>query len=116
MLIFDFAGALCYNPPWKRRVTTAYGKARIAGKLRRRKGYPDGFELPARDSIPDIGLYMEQAALLKDCLDYLPPELKEEQRPLSAAFPSCWRKKSCCLTMRHRKTAEASKSRNHNHV
>ncbi len=65
----------------------AYDKALIAGKLRRWEGYLDRFELPAWESIPDIGLYMEQVvAVLKGYLDYLPPELKEEQVITSATI------------------------------
>ena len=38
------------------------------------------FRLPAWEEIPDFGLYMEQVVqLLKQYLDYMPPELKEEQ-------------------------------------
>ena len=58
----------------------AYDKALIAGKLRRWEGYMDDYRLPAWEEIPDFGLYMEQViVLLKKYLDYLPPELKEEQ-------------------------------------
>ena len=57
-----------------------YDNALIAAKLRRWEKYLNHYRLPDWKSIPDIGLYMEQvAALLKDYLDYLPPELKEEQ-------------------------------------
>lgn len=52
----------------------------VADKLRRWKNYLNEYELPSWDNIPDIGLYMEQViTLLKQYLDYLPPELKEEQ-------------------------------------
>ncbi len=52
----------------------------VAGKLRRWEKYMNDFTLPDWDEIPDFGLYMEQViTLLKDYLDYLPPELKEEQ-------------------------------------
>lgn len=52
----------------------------IAQKLRNWKDYLNAYELPLWENIPDIGLYMEQViALLKQYLDYLPPELKEEQ-------------------------------------
>jgi len=52
----------------------------VAGKLRRWKKYLLEYELPSWENIPDIGLYMEQVIiLLKQYLDYLPPELKEEQ-------------------------------------
>lgn len=57
-----------------------YDKALIAGKLRRWEKYLERFRLPAWDDIPDFGLYMEQTVqLLKQYLDYMPPELKEEQ-------------------------------------
>ncbi|MBR4168452.1 MAG: DUF1836 domain-containing protein [Lachnospiraceae bacterium] len=52
----------------------------VAAKLRRWKNYLLKFELPTWDNIPDIGLYMEQIiVLLKQYLDYLPPDLKEAQ-------------------------------------
>ena len=58
----------------------AYDKALVAGKLRRWESYLDSFRLPAWEEIPDFGLYMEQVTvLLKEYLDYFPPELKEEQ-------------------------------------
>lgn len=52
----------------------------VADKLRRWKKYLNEYELPSWENIPDIGLYMEQVTtLLKQYLDYLPPELKGEQ-------------------------------------
>lgn len=58
----------------------AYDKALVAGKLRRWETYLQNFRLPDWDEIPNFGLYMEQVtALLQEYLDYLPPELKEEQ-------------------------------------
>ncbi len=58
----------------------AYDNALVAGKLRRWEKYLDDFRLPMWEEIPDIGLYMEQVILLlRKYLDYLPPELKEEQ-------------------------------------
>ena len=57
-----------------------YDKALIAGKLRRWEKFLERFRLPAWEDIPDFGLYMEQVVqLLKQYLDYMPPELKEEQ-------------------------------------
>ncbi|MBR6114413.1 MAG: DUF1836 domain-containing protein [Oscillospiraceae bacterium] len=57
-----------------------YDKELVAGKLRRWESYLDSFRLPDWEEIPDFGLYMEQVtALLKEYLDYFPPELKEEQ-------------------------------------
>ena len=62
-----------------------YDKKLVAGKLRRWEKYLERFRLPTWEEIPDIGLYMEQVmALLKQYLDYLPPELKEDQ-PITAA-------------------------------
>lgn len=58
----------------------SYDKALVAGKLRRWEKYLEQYRLPAWEEIPDFGLYMEQViSLLKQYLDYLPPELKEEQ-------------------------------------
>ena len=52
----------------------------VAGKLRRWERYLHNFRLPEWKDIPDFGLYMNQLIdLLKKYLDYLPPELKEEQ-------------------------------------
>lgn len=57
-----------------------YDNMLVAGKLRRWEKYLDKYRLPTWEEIPDLGLYMEQViALLKQYLDYLPPELKEEQ-------------------------------------
>ena len=65
----------------------SYDKNLVAGKLRRWDHYLDQFHLPAWSEIPDIGLYMEQVVvLLKQYLDYLPPELKEEQLITSATI------------------------------
>lgn len=58
----------------------ACSNAFVAAKLRRWEKYLDNFRLPEWENIPDFGLYMEQVIdLLKQYLDYLPPELKEEQ-------------------------------------
>ncbi len=52
----------------------------VAGKLRRWEKYLKNFRLPDWEEIPDFGLYMNQLIdLLRRYLDYLPPELKEEQ-------------------------------------
>ena len=52
----------------------------LSDKLKRWHKYLDEFKLPDWDELPSIGLYMEQVTeLLKTYLDYLPPELKEEQ-------------------------------------
>ena len=71
-----------------------YDKELIAGKLRRWERYMDHYRLPAWEEIPDFGLYMEQVTvLLKDYLDYLPPELKEEQFITPATINNYVRKK-----------------------
>ena len=57
-----------------------YNKDLIAGKLRRWEKYLENYRLPRWEDIPDMGLYMEQVIkLLKQYLDYLPPDLKEAQ-------------------------------------
>lgn len=65
----------------------AYDKALIAGKLRRWEKYLLRFRLPVWEEIPDFGLYMDQViALLMGYLDYMPPELKDEQVITAAAI------------------------------
>ncbi len=65
----------------------AYDADLVAGKLRRWETYLDQFRLPPWEEIPDLGLYMEQVIdLLRQYLDYLPPELKEEQFITAAAI------------------------------
>ena len=57
-----------------------FDKDLVAGKLRRWEKYLEDYKLPGWNDIPNIGLYMEQVIiLLKEYLDYLPPELKDEQ-------------------------------------
>lgn len=64
-----------------------YDKGLVAGKLRRWEKYLNEYRLPKWEEIPNIGLYMEQVlALLCEYLDYLPPELKEEQFITAAAI------------------------------
>lgn len=71
-----------------------FDKELIAGKLRRWEKYLNNYRLPEWENIPDIGLYMEQViALLKKYLDYLPPELKEEQFITAATINNYVRKK-----------------------
>ena len=79
-----------------------YDRALIAAKLRRWEKYLDRYRLPAWEEIPDIGLYMEQVvAVLKQYLDYLPPELKEEQFITAATINNYVRTK--VMPMPHRK-------------
>ncbi len=57
-----------------------YDRDLVAAKLRRWEKYLNNFRLPKWEEIPDFGLYMEQViGILGQYLDYLPPELKEEQ-------------------------------------
>ena len=57
-----------------------YDNDLVAAKLRRWEKYLNNYRLPKWEDIPNFGLYMEQMIeLLKQYLDYLPPELKEEQ-------------------------------------
>lgn len=57
-----------------------YDNSFIEKKLRRWEKYLAEYKLPAWEDIPDLGLYMEQVlSLLTEYLDYLPPELKDEQ-------------------------------------
>ena len=64
-----------------------YDKALVAGKLRRWETYLNNYRLPDWEQIPDLGLYMEQViVLLRQYLDYLPPELKDEEYITSAAI------------------------------
>ena len=71
-----------------------FNKDLIAGKLRRWEKYIDNYRLPRWEDIPDMGLYMEQVImLLKQYLDYLPPELKEEQFITAATINNYVRKK-----------------------
>lgn len=58
----------------------SFDKELVAEKLRRWETYLREYRLPEWERIPDLGLYMEQVTvLMKQYLDYMPPELKEEQ-------------------------------------
>ena len=71
----------------------AYSEELIAGKLRRWEKYILRFRLPEWEEIPNIGLYMDQVVmLLMGYLDYMPPELKEEQVVTAAAINNYVRK------------------------
>ena len=72
----------------------AYDKALIAGKLRRWEKYLNNYRLPSWEEIPDFGLYMDQlVTLLRSYLDYMPPEIKDEQVITPAAVNNYVRKK-----------------------
>jgi len=69
-------------------------KKLVADKLRRWRTYLLNYRLPDWENIPDFGLYMEQVlVLLKQYLDYFPPELKEEQFITAATINNYVRKK-----------------------
>ena len=51
----------------------AYDKAWVAAKLQRWETYVDGYALPAWESIPDFGLYMDQViVILQQYLYFIP--------------------------------------------
>ena len=71
-----------------------FDKDLIAGKLRRWEGYLNEYRLPSWEQLPNIGLYMDQVVtLLTQYLDYMPPELREEQVITPAAINNYVRKK-----------------------
>ena len=75
----------------------------IAAKLRRWETYLENYRLPAWEEIPDIGLYMEQVVLvLRQYLDYLPPELKEEQCITAASINNYVRTKVMPMPVKKR--------------
>lgn len=70
-----------------------FDKPLVAGKLRRWEKYLIDYRLPEWNEIPDIGLYMEQVIeVLKKYLDYLPPELKDENFITAATINNYVRK------------------------
>ena len=80
-----------------------YDMQLIAAKLRRWERYLGDYRLPAWEEIPDIGLYMEQVvAVLRQYLDYLPPELKEEQFITAATINNYVRTKVMPMPRRKR--------------
>ena len=80
-----------------------FDKPLVAGKLRRWEKYLEEFELPSWTDIPDIGLYMEQVVVvLKQYLDYLPPELKEEQFITAATINNYVRNKVMPMPVKKR--------------
>lgn len=51
----------------------AYDKTLVAAKLQRWENYVAGYSLPAWESIPDFGLYMDQViVILQQYLDFIP--------------------------------------------
>jgi len=52
----------------------------VRERLKAWERYIDDYHLPRWEDIPDFGLYMDQVVqYLKSTLDYLPPDIKEEQ-------------------------------------
>lgn len=81
----------------------AYSSELTAQSLRRWERYLDNFRLPKWEDIPNFGLYMEQVIdLLRQYLDYLPPELKEEQLITAAAINNYVRTKVMPMPIRKR--------------
>ena len=75
----------------------------VADMLSRWEQYMDGYRLPAWEEIPDIGLYMEQVVfVLKRWLDYLPPELNEEQFITAATINNYVRNKVMPMPLKKR--------------
>ncbi len=71
-----------------------YDKRLIAGKLRRWEKYMESYKLPVWEDIPNIGLYMNQViSMIKEYLDYMPPELKGEEFITSATVNNYVRKR-----------------------
>ena len=80
-----------------------YDNALIAAKLRRWDKYLERYRLPSWEELPDIGLYMEQVVVvLRQYLDYLPPELKEEQFITAAAINNYVRTKVMPMPVKKR--------------
>ncbi len=72
----------------------SYDKSLVAAKLRRWEKFINNYRLPMWESIPDIGLYMEQVlALLGEYVNYLPEEIKSEQFVTAAAINNYVRKR-----------------------
>ncbi len=66
----------------------------ICGKLRHWESYLQNYRLPQWNEIPNVGLYMEQVlTVLREYLDYLPPELKDRQFLTAATINNYVQKK-----------------------
>ena len=75
-------------------IAMEYDGKLVVAKLARWERYLNHYALPPWDDIPNVGLYMEQVlVLLKEYLDYLPPELKEEQFITAATINNYVQKK-----------------------
>ena len=71
-----------------------FDKEIVALKLRRWEKYLYNNPLPYWDDIPNVGLYMEQAVgILKEYLDFLPPEISGDSPITAAAINNCVRLK-----------------------
>ena len=80
-----------------------YDSVLVAEKLRYWDKYLERYRLPAWEEIPDIGLYMEQVVVvLRQYLDYLPPEIKEEQFITAATINNYVRNKVMPMPIKKR--------------
>ena len=80
-----------------------YDNSLVAAKLRHWEKYLERYRLPSWEEIPDIGLYMEQVVVvLKQYLDYMPPELKEEQFITAATINNYVRNKVMPMPVKKR--------------
>lgn len=69
-----------------------FDKEVVSQKLRRWEKYLYNNPLPYWDDIPNVGLYMEQAVgILKEYLDFLPPEISGDSPITAAAINNCVR-------------------------
>ncbi|MCF0120932.1 MAG: DUF1836 domain-containing protein, partial [Oscillospiraceae bacterium] len=71
-----------------------FDKHVIAAKLRRWEKYLYNYQLPYWNEIPNVGFYMEQVvSLLKEYLDYFPPEIPGSNVITAASINNCVRMK-----------------------
>ncbi len=70
-----------------------FDEALVNAKLRRWEKYMADFKVPTWEELPNIGLYMEQVIqLMGHYLEYLPPEIRDEQFVTPAAINNYVRK------------------------
>lgn len=71
-----------------------FDKDVVAAKLRRWEKYLYNYQLPYWDEIPNVGFYMEQVVgILKEYLDYMPPEIHNGNVITAASINNCVRLK-----------------------
>ena len=75
----------------------------VAEKLAKWEKNLESYQLPRWDTIPNLGLYMEQViTLLKEYLSYLPTEDEEDQVITAAAINNYVRKKVMPMPVKKR--------------